>query len=75
MHERGSQSKCLEDVRSSSNSRVKVDGDATGSSLDALGKGVQSGRRRVELPSAVVRDDDAVDPVSDGEVSVLCRVD
>lgn len=71
MDERRAERERLEDVGPAPDARIEVDRDPAGGGGDDLGQGVERGRDRVELAAAVVRDDDAVDAVREGQVRVL----
>ena len=54
------ESDCFDDVAATSNAAVQVDFGATGNGVDYFGQGEQRRRHAVELPAAVIRDDDRV---------------
>lgn len=74
-HELRTQRQRLEDVGPVPDPAVHVHGDPPLGRGHDLGQGVEGGQGAVELPAAVVGDDDAVDAVLEGEVRVFGRGD
>jgi hypothetical protein len=74
-HRLGSECERRDDVRSPAHTAVHEDDAAPGDSLDDFRKGIEARLRAVELASAVVRHDHAVDAVFAGELRVLLSED
>lgn len=60
------QSQGLENVRTPTDTPVNGKGDSTSCNGSAVSKSIKCGRDAVELATAMVGDDDAVDAVFDG---------
>jgi hypothetical protein len=64
----------LEDIRPSAESTVYVNGDPPCRGFNAFRQCFQSRCNGIQLPSAVIRDDDAVYAVVDRKDDVFCRI-
>jgi hypothetical protein len=71
----GPQGQCFDDVGAAADPAIDDDASAAADRLDDLWQDVDRAHTLIELPPAMVRHIDAVDPVFDRDLGVLCGGD